>query len=482
MSIEEFPCLLPPTRGRRAGVRTIYALPQADLPALAERIGAVGAAFARDTGFQALPGELALVPGEPGQSGGGGVAAAVLGVRVGTDPFQFGGLAGSLPSGPWKIALPDGIAPATAVLGFCLGAYRMPAFGKAGAEAAGRDMARLIVPAGGGAGADIAHAIRLGRDLINTPPNLMGPRDLARAARHMLRPLGATVETVKGRDLVRAYPTIAHVGAGSARAPQVVIARWQGSAAGADAPLLSLVGKGVCFDTGGYDMKQPSAMLRMKKDMGGAAMLLSLAHLIAVRDLPIRLELRVGCVENSVSGEAMRPSDVVVTRSGLTVEIGNTDAEGRLVLCDLLTDACDASPDLLIDAATLTGAARVALGPDLPALFSTDDGVAQALLEAGTAQCDPLWRLPLWDGYADWLRSPVADLNNVSAKPMAGAVTAALFLQRFVKTGMRWAHIDLYGWNDHCRPGRPEGGETPALRAVYASLLRILNVTDRAQQ
>ncbi|ACI50049.1 Leucyl aminopeptidase [Gluconacetobacter diazotrophicus PA1 5] len=478
MSIEEFPCLLPPTRGRRAGVRTIHALPQAELGTLGERIGATGAAFARDTGFQARPGELALIPGA------NGVAAAVLGVRTGADggaadPFQFGGLAGSLPPGAWKIALPDGVAPATAVLGFCLGAYRMPAFGRAEASPPGKDIARLIVPAGGGAGAEVAHAIRLGRDLINTPPNLMGPAELARAARHMLNPLGARVETVKGRDLARAYPTIAHVGAGSARAPKVVIARWQGSAAGPDAPLLSLVGKGVCFDTGGYDLKQPSGMLRMKKDMGGAAVMLSLAHLILTRDLPIRLELRLGCVENSVSGEAMRPSDVVVTRSGLTVEIGNTDAEGRLVLCDLLTDACAAAPDLLIDAATLTGAARVALGPDLPALFSPDDAVAQAILEAGTAQCDPLWRLPLWDGYADWLRSPVADLNNVSAKPMAGSVTAALFLRNFVKTDVRWAHIDLYGWNDHYKPGRPEGGETPILRAVYASLLRILNVADR---
>ncbi|GBQ37653.1 leucyl aminopeptidase family protein [Gluconacetobacter azotocaptans] len=474
MSVEEFPCLLPATRGRRARMRTVHVLRQGDVGDLATRIGESGAGFLRDSGFQGRAGELALVPGS------NGVAAAVLGVGDRTDPFLFGGLANALPAGPWTMALPAGLTPATAVLGFCLGAYRMPAFGRKTEDAA--DIARLVVPPGGAAGAEVARAIRLGRDLINTPPNLMGPTELARAARRALEPLGAEVRIVKGRDLAQAYPTIAHVGAGSARAPRVVVAHWRGTQAGDDAPLLSLVGKGVCFDTGGYDIKPASSMLRMKKDMGGAALMLALAQLIMTRDLPLRLEVRLGCVENSVSGEAMRPSDVVTTRSGLTVEIGNTDAEGRLVLCDLLTEACEMSPDLLVDAATLTGAARVALGPDLPALFSTDDSVADTILQAGRACDDPLWRLPLWDGYADWLRSPVADLNNVSAKPMAGAVTAALFLRNFVKTDVRWAHIDTYAWNDNYRSGRPEGGETPALRALYASLLRILNVTDRQQQ
>ncbi|MBB2167772.1 leucyl aminopeptidase family protein [Gluconacetobacter aggeris] len=473
MSIEEFPCLLPSTRGRGSGVRVIHAITQADLGTLVERVGESGAAFLRESGFRGQIGELGLVPGKDG------VAAAVLGVRAGADPFQFGTLAGSLPAGAWKIVLPDGIAPDTAVLGFCLGAYRMPAFGRAASP--GRDIARLVVPAGGAAGAEVAHAIRLGRDLINAPPNLMGPAELADAACGMLEPLGARLEIVKGRKLARVYPTVAHVGAGSARAPKVVVARWEGSRAGPKAPLLSLVGKGVCFDTGGYDIKPAAGMLRMKKDMGGAAVMLALARLVMVRDLPIRLELRLGCVENSISGTAMRPSDVVVTRSGQTVEIGNTDAEGRLVLCDLLTEAGDADPDLLIDAATLTGAARVALGPDLPALFSNDDRVAQAILEAGEGCGDPLWRLPLWDDYASWLRSPVADMNNVSAKPMAGSLTAALFLKKFIKTGVRWAHIDLYAWNDHYRSGRPEGGEIPVLRAVYAALLPILHVRDKSQ-
>jgi leucyl aminopeptidase len=265
-------------------------------------------------------------------------------------------------------------------------------------------------------------------------------------------------------------PTIAAVGAGSVRPPRVVILHWRGSTADDGAPLVSLCGKGVCFDTGGYDLKPSAGMIRMKKDMGGAATVLGLARMIMESDLPIRLAVRIGCVENSVSGHAMRPSDIVRTRSGLTVEIGNTDAEGRLVLCDLLDEACEESPSILVDCATLTGAARVALGPDLPALFSNDDRLADRLLRLGTVVHDPLWRLPLWAAYADWLKSPIADLNNVGTKPMAGSVVAALYLQRFIKPGTPWMHIDLYAWNDSNRPGRPEGGEAMAMRALYALL------------
>jgi leucyl aminopeptidase len=211
-------------------------------------------------------------------------------------------------------------------------------------------------------------------------------------------------------------------------------------------------------------------MLRMKKDMGGAATVLGLARMIMEADLPVRLVVRVGCVENSISGTAMRPLDVIRTRKGLTVEIGNTDAEGRLVLCDLLADACDETPSLLVDCATLTGAARVALGPDLPAMFCNDDGWADKLLRHGQQQHDPLWRLPLWAGYDRWLDSTVADCNNVSSKPHAGAITAALFLQRFVAVGVTWAHFDLYAWNDQAAPGRPEGGEAYAMRALFAGI------------
>jgi leucyl aminopeptidase len=211
-------------------------------------------------------------------------------------------------------------------------------------------------------------------------------------------------------------------------------------------------------------------MLRMKKDMGGAATMLGLARLVMEADLPLRLALRVGCVENSVSGTAMRPLDVIRTRSGRTVEVGNTDAEGRLVLCDLLDDACAETPALLIDAATLTGAARVALGPDLPALFCNDDDWAANLLRAGETRHDPMWRLPLWSGYTAWLNSPIADLNNVSGKPHAGAIVAALFLQRFVTAGTKWAHLDLYAWNDQTRPGRPEGGEAQTIRGLFTAI------------
>jgi leucyl aminopeptidase len=269
------------------------------------------------------------------------------------------------------------------------------------------------------------------------------------------------------------FPALHAVGTGSDRPPEAVIFSWTGSGARPDTPLVSLCGKGVCFDTGGYDLKPGAAMLRMKKDMGGAAILLGLARLVMALDLPLRLQVRVGCVENSVSGHAMRPSDVLETHAGISVEVGNTDAEGRLVLCDLLAEAAGEKPDVLIDAATLTGAARVALGPDLPGLFSNNDALALEILAAGNAVQDPLWRLPLWEGYNSWLDSNVADINNVSAKPFAGAIVAALFLKRFVPDAIPWAHIDVYAWNDQSRPGRPEGGEAQTLRALFFALEKL---------
>jgi leucyl aminopeptidase len=351
------------------------------------------------------------------------------------------------------------------VLGFCLGAYR---FG--GLRAATRAPVRLVPPEGAGAALDAARAAWLVRDLINTPANLLGPAELAAAAASLAARFGAECVLTEGAALREAYPTVAAVGAGSDRPPVVATLRWRGSGAHADAPLVALCGKGVCFDTGGYDLKPSSGMLRMKKDMGGAAISLGLARMIMAADLPVRLACRIGCVENSVSGHAMRPLDVLRTRRGLTVEVGNTDAEGRLVLSDLLAEASDEHPDVLLDFATLTGAARVALGPELPALFCNDDALATALLAGAEAAADPMWRLPLWPGYDAWLDSPVADMNNVSAKPMAGAVTAALFLQRFVSPGTSWAHLDVYAWNDATRPGRPEGGEAQTIRAIFSAL------------
>ena len=453
-------------------VRPVHLVTSESLSARAEALGA--GRWVAQTGYRGKPGEVALLPGPQG------VAAALLGAGEAGDPCVFASLAASLPSGTWRID-GDGAAPADiedAVLGFSLGAYRFdslrgvdgPEHGDAGIES--RPL--LVDPGGDGLGAAQARAVWLVRDLINMPANLLGPRELAEAAMQVCDKFGASSTIVEGEALAREYPAVHAVGRGAARPPTVFSSSWSGSAARQDAPLLSLVGKGVCFDTGGYDLKPAAAMLRMKKDMGGAAIMLGLARLIMDRDLPVRLQLRLGCVENSVSGDAMRPSDVIATRKGLQVEIGNTDAEGRLVLCDLLAEACEHQPRWLIDAATLTGAARVALGPDLPALFSNDDTLADALLRGGEAAHDPLWRLPLHEAYDAWLSSTVADLNNVAAKPMAGAVVAALFLRRFVSGAVAWAHLDTYAWNDAGTPGRPEGGDAQGMRAVFDGLSTIL--------
>jgi leucyl aminopeptidase len=259
------------------------------------------------------------------------------------------------------------------------------------------------------------------------------------------------------------------VGIGADRAPRVVRIDWTGPNAAAS-PMVVLCGKGVCFDTGGNDIKPAAGMLKMKKDMAGAAVLLGVAAAVMQAGLPLRLCVLIACVENSVSGRAMRPLDVLRTRSGRTVEIGNTDAEGRLILCDLLDEACAEQPALVVDCATLTGAARAALGPDLPALFCNHEAWAEKFLHAGEIARDPVWRMPLWAGYDAWLDSNVAEMNNVSTKPFAGAIVAALFLQRFVAKGTPWAHFDLYGWNDSARPARPEGGEAQCLRAIFTGL------------
>ncbi len=418
-------CLAPEAReDSSSSVRTVYPVRAGELAGHAESLGA--GAWVAQTGFTAKPGTVSLLPGPLG------VSAALLGVSDQPGPFEFAALA-------------SGERP-------------------------------LLCADAAGFGAAQARAVWLARDLINMPANLLGPQALAEAGAQVCGRFGAETVVVAGKALSEAYPAIEAVGRGSQRPPHVFRADWAGSAAGPDSPLVSLVGKGVCFDTGGYDLKPSAAMLRMKKDMGGAAIMLGLARLIMERDLPVRLQLRLGCVENSISGDAMRPSDVIATRKGLFVEIGNTDAEGRLVLCDLLAEACEHEPAVLLDAATLTGAARVALGPDLPALFSNHETLAGCLLEGGLRARDPLWRLPLHDGYDGWLASPVADLNNVSSKPMAGAITAALFLRRFVAKTVPWAHVDTYAWSDSTRPGRAEGGDAQGLRAVFNGLLLMVNL------
>jgi leucyl aminopeptidase len=434
----------------------LHAVGAHDLSAFLAGLPAAAAAFLKAAGFSGKPGEIILLPDE------NGLAGAAIGVGKEVSPWHFGSAAWALPAGSrWHLAgsLPD---PADAVLGWHLGAYRWLHH-----KQQERAPAELVIPAGAENAVMMAEAICSARNLINMPAAELGPQQLAEAAAGLAERHGGRAEIITGGALSEGFPCIAAVGAGSPRAPHLAVLRWEGAAEG---PLIALCGKGVCFDTGGLDLKPSAAMLRMKKDMGGAAVMLAVAEMVMRARLPIRLLLLIGAVENAISGHAMRPMDVLPTRKGLRVEIGNTDAEGRLVLCDLLQFATEHKPAMILDAATLTGAARVALGPDLPALFSNDDALADRLLRAGQAVQDPLWRLPLYDGYDTWLDSPFADLSNVSQKPMAGAVTAALFLRRFIPEGQAWAHLDVYAWNDGTRPGRPEGGETQSARAIFTML------------
>jgi leucyl aminopeptidase len=440
----------------------LYAVTPAGLDGVLATLPDAQAAFLRAGGFTAKAQDLRLLPG------GSGIAGAVLGLGADATeaaaPWAFGSAAHGLPEGTaWRIeGAPD---PAMATLGWCLGAYRFRRF----KHAAARLPARLVPPAGCGNAVAEAAAFWRGRDLVNRPANDLGPAELAAAVADLAATHGARFEVVEGAALAEGFPAVHAVGQGASpgRAPRVAILRWDGAA---DGPLVALCGKGVCFDTGGLDLKPAGAMLRMKKDMGGAAAMIAAAEMIMAAGLKLRLLLVIGAVENAVSAESFRPLDVIRTRRGLSVEIGNTDAEGRLVLADLLFFVSEAQPALVLDCSTLTGAARVALGPDLPALFSNDDAAADAISTAGAAVFDEMWRLPLTKSYTSWLDSNVADINNVSSKPMAGAIVAALFLQHFVPAGLRWCHIDLYAWNDSSRPGRPEGGEVQAARGILRGL------------
>ncbi|MFL1461549.1 leucyl aminopeptidase family protein [Roseococcus sp. DSY-14] len=400
-----------------------------------------GAALAAAQGFDARPGSHALL------TDGARITGALVGRSE--DPRRYGALPHALPEGTSWQGGDAGVA-----LGWALGAYRYARF-----KAPKRAPALLVPPPGFDAA--LPAATWRARDLINTPASHLGPEELCAAVAEVGAAHGARVRVMEGAEVAEGFSALHAVGAASPRAPRVAMLEW-----GDSGPLLALCGKGVSFDTGGLDLKPSSAMLRMKKDMGGAAVMLALAEALMARRAPCRILLLVGAVENSVGGAAFRPGDVLRTRQGLSVEIGNTDAEGRLVLADLLAFAAERQPALLLDAATLTGAARVALGPELPALFSTDDALAGALLAAGAAAHAPLWRLPLHAAYESWLDSTVADLGNVAARPMAGAIVAALFLRRFVPEGTPWAHLDCYCWNDSTRPGAPEGGEATGLPAL----------------
>ncbi len=379
-------------------------------------------------------------------------------------PWRIASLGEQLPEGTYRLAAGE---PGAAMLGWLLAQYRFDRYRKDDKPVGPRT---LLTGEPGRIAEMLALAAATGRvrDLVNTPAADMGPAELEAAAEMLARDHGATLSVTRGDALEQGYPMIHAVGMAAARGrePRLIELEW----GHADHPRLALVGKGVCFDTGGLDIKPSAAMRLMKKDMGGAAHALALADLVMRLRLPVRLHLLVAAVENAVAGNAFRPGDVLRTRKGLTVENTNTDAEGRLVLGDALTRAVEAKPELILDFATLTGAARVALGPDLPALFANDDALAAALIDAGTAANDPLWRLPLWDGYDEMLKSDIADLVNAAEGGFAGSITAALFLRRFVPKDIAWAHLDLFAWRPAARPGRPKGGDAMGLRAAWAML------------
>lgn len=412
-------------------------------------------------GFTGEAAQICPVPGIDGA-----VALVLLGQNGDDDSWAFAALPARLPAGTYRIAVPlDARAANWAALGWMLATYSFSRY-KSRPE---RAWPKLVWPDA----ADrpwvesAAAATALVRDLINTPAADMGPAELTAAAEALASQHGASVRVTVGDGLLSEnYPAIHAVGRAAAahRQPRLIDLVW-----GDDkAPRLTLVGKGVCFDSGGLDLKTSATMKLMKKDMGGAAHVLGLAAMVMAARLPVRLRVLIPAVENSVSGDAMRPMDVLATRKGVTVEVGNTDAEGRLVLADALWEASREKPDLLIDMATLTGAARTALGVELPALFTNNDLLAADLIRAGDAEADPMWRLPLYKPYRRLLDSKVADLNNVSDGPYAGAITAALFLQEFVGPGIPWAHLDIMAWNPSPRPGRPDGGEAMALRSLFA--------------
>lgn len=416
--------------------------------------------FAEAQGFAAQPGQHILLPDATGA-----VAAVLLGVEGiearRRDPFAPGRLSASLPAGDYVLTGETG-DPELAALGWLLQAYRFDRYRKPAPAAA-----RLVLPDGvdGADLARIAGSVALARDLVNTPANDMGPAEIEGAIRALADETGAVVTSIVGDDLlVRNFPMVHAVGRASPRAPRLVDLVWGDPAH----PKVTLVGKGVAFDTGGLDLKPSAGMLLMKKDMGGAAAAIAAARMIMLARLPVRLRLLVPAVENAVSGSSFRPGDILPSRKGLSVEIGNTDAEGRLILADALALADEEAPELLIDFATLTGAARTALGPELPPFYTHDEGLAAEIARLGQAVNDPVWRMPLWPPYERMLDSRIADLNHVSGGSFAGSVTAALFLNRFVEKTESYAHFDIYAWNPSAKPGRPEGGECQAARLTYA--------------
>ncbi len=425
---------------------------------LRQQLGAEASAFADAAGFEPKVGRHLLLPGKKGL---GGVLFGIEAAGDTKDLFQPGRLAQHLPDGIYRFANEPHDAR-LAALAIALGSYRFTRYRKAEARAIKLELAQSI---DGGELQHIVEGVTLARDLINTPANDMGPAQLEQAARKLAARHSATINAVVGDELLEQnFPLIHAVGRAAAAAPRLIDMSW----GDVGHPRVTLVGKGVCFDTGGLDIKPDSSMLNMKKDMGGAATALALAHLIMTRGLRLRLRVLIPAVENSIAGSSFRPRDIYTSRKGITVEIGNTDAEGRLILADALALADEEKPALIADFATLTGAARVALGPDLPAFFTDDDALAGELMRHGAAENDPVWRLPLWRPYESMLESKVADTNNVGGS-QGGAITAALFMRRFV-TAQSWLHFDVFAWSTSAKPGRPEGGDCQVARGLYALL------------
>jgi leucyl aminopeptidase len=441
-----------------AGAVPIWFVTAQTYPDVRNLIGADACAFADAAGFEPKPGRHLLLPGNNGL---GGVLFGLEGADDTKDLFLPGRLPQHLPNGVYRFANEPHDAR-LAALAFALGTYRFTRYRKAEARKLSLDLSQSL-------DRDdlqrIVEAVTLARDLINTPANDMGPAELEAAAQKLAAQHGAAFKSIIGDDLLaQNFPLIHAVGRAGAQAPRLIDITW-GDAGHAP---ITLVGKGVCFDTGGLDIKPESGMLNMKKDMGGAATALALAHMIMTRGLKVRLRVLIPAVENAISASSFRPRDIYTSRKGITVEIGNTDAEGRLVLADALALADEDKPDLIADFATLTGAARVALGPDVPPFFTDDDTLADELTASAARENDPLWRLPLWRPYEAMLESKVADINNVGGS-QGGAITAALFMRRFV-TVQSWLHVDVFAWTPSARPGRPEGGECQAARALYALL------------
>jgi len=453
--------LIQPDRGQQA--IPIHLVNKDSFPDWLKRLSAGQRAALAAQKFEGGGYEHAIVP-----DGDGWFVAAGVADPDALSSWCLAKLADVLPGGTYRLA---DHATGRALFGWVSGQYRFERYRSEAKDEDPRVLltkdARAIDPA-----LREAAAVELVRDLVNTPAEDMGPAELEAVAAALAKAHpgrnGAELHITKGDALEQDFPMVHMVGraAGRAHAPRMIELEWGDPAH----PRVAIVGKGICFDSGGLDIKPSSAMLLMKKDMGGAAHALALARLIMEQGLPVRLHCLVAAAENAISGNAFRPGDVLRSRAGLTVEIGNTDAEGRLVLGDALARAGEANAELVIDFATLTGAARVALGPDLPALFARQDATAEALLAAGSAHDDPCWRLPLWDGYKEHLKSDVADLNNGGGNGMAGATNAALFLDKFVPEGIDWAHFDTYAWRPAAKPGRPKGGDALGLRAAWHML------------